>query len=146
MAIIVHCPIDCASTSSGPIYGTDWYSDSSSVCLAAKHAGIISNSGGYMQIVFERRAYLKDTNYTVGSTRHGLTSLDISETAVFRVFGLQKYNISTNIVHTVAGTPSAKLESPCHFSDGQPSTLAGFNSPAGMAARPGVGTCLCTSF
>jgi hypothetical protein len=57
---------------------------------------------------------------------------------VFRVFSIEKYNISTSIVHTVAGHPSGKLESPCMFKDGQPSGLAAFNTPAGISARPGA--------
>jgi len=139
MSIMVYCPGGCATTSPGTIYGSHWYSDSSSVCLAGIHAGVISSAGGYMQLTLERRAYLWNTDYDVGSTRNGIKSMNISKTAVFRVFSLQKYNVSTNIVHTVAGTPSAKLQSSCHFSDGQPSTFAGFNSPAGVAARPGSG-------
>ena len=61
------CPADGTF---GTVYGTDTYTDDSSVCTAAVHAGILNpNTGG--TVIIEIRPGLKAY---VGSTRHGVTS------------------------------------------------------------------------
>ncbi len=63
---------DCpAGGTLGPVWGTDVYSDDSSICSAAVHAGrIIVGSGGPVLVFVQpaRATY-------VGSARHGVTSL-----------------------------------------------------------------------
>jgi hypothetical protein len=53
----------------GSVFGTDVYTDGSSVCMAAVHAGLITKSGG--SVMIEIRAY---TGPYRGSTRYGVTS------------------------------------------------------------------------
>lgn len=137
MSILLTCPAQC-QTYSGRIEGTHWYSDNSSVCLAAVHDGAIGAAGGIIQVLLERRDYLRRINVTFshGSLRHGIQSYAIPE-SVHRVFSILRFNVSNNMVHTIAGNPSAPLEYGCGYRDGQPATYAQFNSPGGIAARYG---------
>lgn len=138
MSIMFYCPPGCAAINAD-VYGNHWYDDSSSICRAAIHDGIISSdSGGYFQITYERIAFIWNTAYLNGTSNNTIVSKDIDIDAAYRVFSFETYNVSTNIVHTVAGQPSANLESPCGDTDGQPSTFASFNGPAGLSARSGV--------
>lgn len=59
------CPAD--ATRSGSVWGTDIYTDDSSICRAAVHAGVIGSNGGevYLQILPGRTAY-------GGSRRNGV--------------------------------------------------------------------------
>jgi LCCL domain len=61
------CP---ANGTPGPVWGTDVYTDDSSVCTAAVHAGLITVAGGG-SVIIEMRA--GQSSYT-GSTRNGITS------------------------------------------------------------------------
>ena len=133
MAIMVFCKAGCAS-SVNPVYGTKWYSDDSSICRAAIHAKIIGNKGGYLQIILQRYAYIWNTTYNNGSTSNGVTS-KLMAADTFRIFSMEKYNESMSVVHSIAGHPSAKLESNCKYGDGQPAVAAFFNLPSGLAAR-----------
>jgi hypothetical protein len=65
------CPAIETLTGSTTIWGTDTYTDDSSVCKAAVHTGKITIAGGTVTI--EIRA--GQAMYT-GSTRNGVTSLD----------------------------------------------------------------------
>ncbi len=143
LSMMLYCPPGCSSSSANDgngiiVEGNYWYSDKSSICLSAIHAGTINETtGGYLQITYQRRAHIWDTNYDLGTTNHSITSTDISNVTVTRIFTTEKYNVSTNIIHTVAGIASAKLTSPCGYSSDydQPSTLAKFNGPSGVTAR-----------
>jgi LCCL domain len=66
----VSCPAGCAEARP-PIWGTDVYSNSTPICAAAVHAGLISDAGGEFTLVVEpgRRAYR-------GSKRNGIESRD----------------------------------------------------------------------
>ncbi|KFH14020.1 F5/8 type C domain-containing protein [Toxoplasma gondii MAS] len=67
--VVVECPPGCEEHSTLPVYGSGGvYSDSSSVCRAAIHAGVIK-SGGVVNISLEspRESY-------EGSTRNGIKS------------------------------------------------------------------------
>lgn len=59
----------------GPVWGTDVYTDDSSVCAAAVHAGKITFADGG-NVIIEIRA--GQHTYT-GSTRNGVTSQDYSD-------------------------------------------------------------------
>jgi hypothetical protein len=61
------CP---AGGKPGPVWGTDVYTDDSSVCTAAVHAGLITTAGGGSVTVEMRPG---QSSYT-GSTRNGITS------------------------------------------------------------------------
>ena len=61
------CP---ANGTPGPVWGTDVYTDDSSVCTAAVHAGAITVAGGG-SVIIEMRA--GQSSYA-GSTRNGITS------------------------------------------------------------------------
>lgn len=135
MAILVHCPPSCTSFGSYTVQGNVWYSDISSVCIAAIHDGKLTSDGGYIQIILERLDFLNsNSTFRRGTVQHGITSVNIPST-IARVFSITLYNISNSMVHTVAGAPSAPLESGCGFKDSQPSTTAIFNSPSGISAR-----------
>lgn len=139
MAILVNCPNSCGTTSgTGILEGNHWYSERSSVCQAAVHYGALkAGVGGLVQIVIERRDFLDRNGYTAyvnGTLQNNLTSTDIPDNNVFRVFNITPYNISNSMVHTSAGNPSAPLENGCGFKDAQPATKAKYNLPSGIAA------------
>lgn len=138
MALLVTCPASCTSSTNLLVQGTRWYSEYSSICQAAIHDGKLTSSGGIILLTIERREYLNSTSvYLSGSTQNGITSTSIPSSAR-RIFSIARYNVSNNMVHSIAGRPSAPLQSVCNFSDGQPATLAMFNNPAGIAARYGT--------
>jgi hypothetical protein len=66
---VVVCNCSAAQTLQGAVWGTDVYTDDSSVCLAAVHAGAIGRGGGRVRVLATRgrQAY-------AGSTRNGVTS------------------------------------------------------------------------
>ena len=139
VAILVTCPASCLS-SDGIVQGTNWYSEGSSVCLAAVHVGAIKASeGGIVQIMLERLDYLNETDFSsqYGSTRNGITSTTISPDNR-RIYSIARYNVSNVMVHTVAGHPSAPLESGCGYQEGQPATSAKFKNPSGIAASNSI--------
>ncbi|PIO16157.1 hypothetical protein AB205_0005830, partial [Aquarana catesbeiana] len=65
---LVQCPSDC-TVSGRNVWGTDVYTDDSSFCKAAIHAGILGNNGGLVTV--EKTPGL--SSYT-GSTRNGVTT------------------------------------------------------------------------
>ena len=140
---IFQCKPHCTATNSisalsGKVvlHGTHWYSDDSSICLAAIHDGVINTlEGGFIKVIFGRRARIWGTSFEKGSVMNGLTSIDISELEQ-RVFRIERTDVSINVVTTVAGHPSAPLERGCGFQDGQPPQLAYFNRPLGIAVNP----------
>lgn len=174
MAVMVYCANTCRDlgnfiySNSGSAVGTSangqtpikgfklegnhWYSEDSSVCVAAKHDGVLPNCQGYVRVHFQRYDYLtkeRSVSTTPGPYELGKTasvacssgtcyfkSTDMTSTTM-RVFYLEKRSVSENVVHTVAGGPSAPLQGGCGFADAQPSTLAYFNKPSGLAAIPG---------
>eukprot|EP00598_Pedospumella_elongata_P012679 CAMPEP_0185006192 /NCGR_PEP_ID=MMETSP1098-20130426/83933_1 /TAXON_ID=89044 /ORGANISM="Spumella elongata, Strain CCAP 955/1" /LENGTH=2045 /DNA_ID=CAMNT_0027534327 /DNA_START=353 /DNA_END=6490 /DNA_ORIENTATION=+ len=138
VSILFNCPRGCGALGAAVLEGTGWYSESSSVCLAAIHDGRLTNRGGLVQIILERKDYLQGSLITslAGSTRHGLTSKNIPP-LTSRVFSIVPFNVSNSMVHTVAGTPSAPLESGCGFADAKTPMDAKFTIPSGIAARYG---------
>ncbi len=71
MRYVYVCPPNPSQTGIGSVWGTDIYSDDSSVCAAGVHTGAITFSGG--SVTIEIRDGLD--NYS-GSTRNGITTLD----------------------------------------------------------------------
>ncbi len=64
--LLVSCPRNCTS---GSLWGTGIYTDDSTVCLAAQHAGVITSSGGTFLLTIEAG----QSGYR-GSRQNGITS------------------------------------------------------------------------
>jgi hypothetical protein len=60
------CPAGCTSVS---VWGTDLYTDDSSICGAAVHVGVIGAGGGNVRVIMDAGAQ----SYK-GSVRNGVTS------------------------------------------------------------------------
>ncbi|PIO16161.1 hypothetical protein AB205_0005830, partial [Aquarana catesbeiana] len=67
-SLLVQCPSDC-TVNGRNVWGTDVYTDDSSICKAAIHAGILGNTGGLVTV--EKSP--GQQSYT-GSTRNGVTT------------------------------------------------------------------------
>jgi len=65
------CLCSPAQTMTGSVWGTDTYTVNSSICAAAKHAGVVGPQGG--KVSLHRVAGLQ---HYLGSTRNGIGSLD----------------------------------------------------------------------
>nr|XP_045015822.1 cysteine-rich secretory protein LCCL domain-containing 2 isoform X1 [Jaculus jaculus] len=87
----VHCPAYCRDEPSywAPVFGTNIYADTSSICKAAVHAGVISNEiGGYVDVmpVDKKKTY-------VGSLRNGVQSESLNtprDGSAFRIFAVRQ--------------------------------------------------------
>jgi hypothetical protein len=87
-------------TISGRIWGTDIYTDDSSICTAAVHAGLFTTQWGGTVVIEIRpgaAAY-------AASTRNGVTSRDYGSWAGSYVIVSGKSNPVTNTVHNVPDT------------------------------------------
>ena len=144
MAIYVNCPPGSVSDWNGGLLlveGTGWYSDESSICAAAVHNAALNDvTGGVVQIVVERYDYLNvngtlQTQFTLGTVAYSITSTDIPTTGISRVFQPRFVASSVAIVHSIAGSPSAPLESACGLEDAQPPQFGRMSSPQGVTAR-----------
>ncbi|XP_077307220.1 uncharacterized protein LOC143927143 [Lithobates pipiens] len=80
---LVQCPSDC-TVNGRNVWGTDVYTDDSSICKAAIHAGILGNTGGLVTV----QKSPGQQSYT-GSTKNGVTTNNYGAWAgsfVFRAF------------------------------------------------------------
>ena len=64
----INCPSMCTK---GTLYGTDLYTDDSSVCKAALHAGVIDSSGGTFMLTIQEGSHGYE-----GSERNSIKSRD----------------------------------------------------------------------
>lgn len=64
----VNCPANCPA---GSIWGTDIYTTDSSICTAAKHAGVIKDDGGKVEVEL-----LPGQDSYQGSERNGVKTGD----------------------------------------------------------------------
>ena len=166
MAITVECTDSCQTLhgyhvslnskikNAFRLEGNGYYSEDSSVCMAAKHANVLPDCVGYVRLTFQRYDFLRTLEgqnwldpegaartpgsgytYTDPSLRNW-KSAKIPTGTTYRVFSMENIAISGSVVHTVGGGPSAPLQGGCGFFDAQPSTLSYFNKPSGLAARP----------
>jgi hypothetical protein len=148
MSILFYCPPGCNINIPGNyiLEGNEtWYSQESYLCMAAIHKGIIVPlEGGYVRATFQRRSYLdspENVRYVGAAGIPGALSVDTSgpiPATSPRVYTLSRHDVTDRILHTVGGAPAADLESGCGFLDQQPPTLAYFNKPKGITARPNV--------
>jgi len=82
----LYCPSGCGAETTASVYGTDIYTDNSSVCRAAIHAGIIKdNEENIVEVHVEPGKDLYQ-----GSDRFNILSLDFSE-KWSRSFSIKKY-------------------------------------------------------
>ncbi|KAJ6657138.1 hypothetical protein lerEdw1_002727 [Lerista edwardsae] len=86
-----YCPAYCKDEPSywAPVYGTNIYADSSSICKTAVHAGIIrDDAGGYVDVMpVEKKKYYQ------GSLQNGIRSESIKtprEGKAFRIFAVKQ--------------------------------------------------------
>ena len=143
MSVIVSCPAGCASSTS-IVAGSTWYTESSSICMAAIHSGVISDTGGFLAIELQRFDYLRvpvtnlmNETFTRGSLQNNVASIQMPNDTL-RVFRITELFGYTKLVHTVAGTPSAPLQGGCGYEDGQPALTAKFDKPRGIAANKNI--------
>lgn len=143
---------DAASGAPGPgtaalpsSAGLSFYSETSPVCLAAAHAGVIDLAAGGLATVVLRRGWGASSFAGVGapgfgrgaipaSTRNGVFAAQLD--AAPRTFTVEPFNLSLVKVQTVAGSANAPLDDPCGYEDAQPPQAARFAGPAGIAVRP----------
>ncbi|KAI1889936.1 hypothetical protein AGOR_G00168040 [Albula goreensis] len=85
----VFCPDNCKNQPSywSPVVGNNFYADSSSICRAAIHAGVIKDNGGYVDVL----SLDKKKSY-VGMLKNGIQSESKSnlEGGSFRVFAVRE--------------------------------------------------------
>ena len=68
---VVLCPKNCSEEKAKRVYGTDFYTDHSSICIAAIHHGIINDKGGEVKFMIDgSKPQFK------GSMGFGIESLD----------------------------------------------------------------------
>mmetsp|Transcript_34542 Transcript_34542/g.55147 ORF Transcript_34542/g.55147 Transcript_34542/m.55147 type:complete len:2065 (+) Transcript_34542:19-6213(+) len=132
-SILIFCPPGCREVPTN-VFGTDLYTDDSSICRAALHSGLISNEdGGLLRVVVE----FGDPFATFpGSTAHGVTTLD-KVGGWNRLFAFEEYLERQVQVATIAGVPAAPLESPCGTMYGPEAIplVSRFNMPQGVTIR-----------
>ncbi|XP_048372045.1 LOW QUALITY PROTEIN: cysteine-rich secretory protein LCCL domain-containing 2 [Sphaerodactylus townsendi] len=87
-----YCPAYCKDEPSywAPVYGTNVYADSSSICKAAVHAGVLTNDdGGYVDVMpVENRQEIPS-----GSWKNGIQSESLKnprEGKAFRIFAVRQ--------------------------------------------------------
>ncbi|NXI58854.1 CRLD2 protein, partial [Chloroceryle aenea] len=87
----IYCPAHCKDEPSywAPVFGTNVYADSSSICKTAVHAGVISDErGGFVDVM----PVEKKKNY-VGSLKNGVQSESLknpSDGNAFRIFAVKQ--------------------------------------------------------
>ncbi|XP_026176227.1 cysteine-rich secretory protein LCCL domain-containing 2 [Mastacembelus armatus] len=85
----IYCPDNCKTQPSywSPVIGNNIYADSSSICKAATHAGVIKADGGFVDVLplDKRKRY-------VGILKNGIQSESMSNTegSSFRVFSVRE--------------------------------------------------------
>ncbi|OQS07103.1 hypothetical protein THRCLA_00879 [Thraustotheca clavata] len=131
-AIQVQCPTNCTGTS--PVYGSLIYSDSSSICSAAIHLGVLSNTTtGLLTITLLSNTLYSNATFTNGSVANGITSLSIlTNQQAARFFSVAQTPITQVGVQTIAGRPSEILEAANGYQDGTPPLNTKFNGPSGI--------------
>ncbi|KAA0152321.1 hypothetical protein FNF29_03887 [Cafeteria roenbergensis] len=139
----ISCPAACSSAA-GVVEGDGLYSETSSLCLAAAHAGAMDLAAGGLVTVTLHRGWGAEfagrgapgfgQGALPGSPSGGVTSLDL--VGASRTFAVARYNLSLVEVETVAGAANAPLDNACGYSDTQPPAAARLGGPTGVAVRP----------
>jgi hypothetical protein len=105
----VSCPSDCAA---GSVWGTDVYTSDSSVCTAARHAGVITSAGG----TFTVHILAGQSSYE-GSEQNSVTTSDFSEFGLsYEVVPEEDAVVQATCdlrAYTVPGDPGTKWRVAC---------------------------------
>ncbi len=129
----LRCPAGCLS-STVPVQGDGMYSEVSSVCKAAIHAGLLNASQGGLITV---RLQLGQGDNSIGRRRipgvlrNSVSSTDLAKS--LRTFTVEVYPTYEIEVQTIAGSPNAPIEELCGFKDTQPPVGALFRFPAALS-------------
>lgn len=127
--IQVDCPWIC-SQSTEPVFGAKFesfylYSESSSICVAAYHAGLLIESAQNVINVIERKKpKMNPSTYFIFSVTVG--ERDVSFDEISPHFGLTNRLFSVEraseavVVHTISGAPTTIAESSCGYHDSVP--------------------------
>lgn len=127
--IRIVCSSSCESFH-GPIYGVKYdnvylYSEDSSICLSAFHAGVLPEATNRMIEVIEHQKPLFDgSRYIVFDGFNGERELTFEEietqfSKTARLFGINQASIDF-VVHTISGAPTMSTENSCGFLDSDP--------------------------
>jgi hypothetical protein len=95
---VVDCPKDCSKSKNSLIFGSEIYSDNSSICLAAIHYGILTDKGGEIEFMIEGEQSSFKSTKGFGITSKSKDSYIRS----FRFFG-QKSSVSYNFMEDYLG-------------------------------------------
>jgi hypothetical protein len=126
------CPSGCGeiaklaseTTRQPGVFGSDFYADLSLLCASAIHAGVINDDGGQFEITIEEGRGLFASNRS--GTNFGYPSVSrnfIISNALLswdRSFTVRSYPLELVETYTMAGVPTAPLDTACSFKDTQP--------------------------
>ena len=136
----VDCPEWAAADDAAVIYGTDLYSSDSSICISAKHAGVITETGGHatLQLLPSPEAYQSLVQNGVSSqsrpaTDRAIAFVKASDGGLDAVRDEYAPRIDWNTKFTRTGLANRDLV-------GQHFTFHCPQAPADMRARRVVGT------
>ncbi|XP_056385983.1 clotting factor C-like [Hyla sarda] len=88
----IYCPSGCMSKNLS-VWGTEIYTENTAVCLAAIHAGKVSNGGGYITV-----QKLPGQEMYIGSTMNGIISLNYGISATsFTFLGYSTQAVASTI-------------------------------------------------
>lgn len=133
----VACPSGCESSaviSGGALADENFYSEDSSVCLAAIHAGVIgADEGGLVDVVIRAELDVDMAHMLKVGEKNGVVSVLLSRNNTARVVSVLSGSPDT-IVQTIAGAPTTLLGDSCGRIDALPPQEAMFGTPTGIAA------------
>jgi len=117
---------------------TNIYAESTYVCAAAIHAGVINQDiGGTVDVTIrpELNTTVLSSSISTDSIQNGIVSKRI-------MAGGQLYSVSSSYngvgIQTIAGKPTSLLGDPCGYHDAIPPQEAEFGTPTGIAAYVNV--------
>jgi len=127
------CPSGCLGISA-LVEGNAIYSERSSICRAAIHAGVLDAAIGGMvtlRMQIGQGVNSQSTGTVPGSFQNLVSSNDLVESR--RTFTLEEYSNHFIEVQTIAGSPNAPIEELCGFKNTQPPVGALFRFPAAIS-------------
>ena len=142
--IKVLCPSSCvanqsqggsgAAVAGGTFNDGNYYTEDSSICLAAVHAGILHNDeGGLVDAVISGELSADIPGLLDVSAKNGVVSRQLRNSDANQVVTVQSGSHDT-IVQTIAGAPTTLLGESCGRVDALPPQAAMFATPTGVAS------------
>ena len=132
----VSCPSGCVSSaviSGGGLANDNFYSEDSSVCLAAIHAGVIAaDEGGLVDVIIREELEKEAPHLLEVGEKNDIVSIPLPNNTA-RVVSVLSGSPDT-IVQTIAGAPATLLGDSCGRFDALPPQEAMFTTPTGIAA------------